>query len=525
MRCEPSWKWQISAEHAAVVKQLRPRSRLGPPRLRAAERDLVYQWCNDLGRLANIEERHWLAHAFFESAYNTKEDVAMLISSVNMRLNAGQCSVAATIYSELLQGRTGVSSLTDAHRELISRKLAEARARCEERTRAVQSASRAGVHLGLGQFQDEVGQLVSPLPRLSARGLSDRDTFVRLMRRCAHAAYEEGDLDAALQYFDSCFAVSRDPVDLLSGANLRVKLDPTSYAAEAIYELLLSEAGSTLSVQEAQTVALKLETMRDARALARRGPPQGARGAGASAMPSAPIVRPLARRASAEDYRYDADEGADSLAWLSRTALRPADSSPDSAIAPRTSALLGPPETAPCESEHREVARDGTIGEVAPGVTFGATSRLTPVSAAEVERAAVTPSPLRRLFEEEEGAVGRGGGGGRRPAAPPLPLPLTAAAAAAASTEGDPVGVPSTAGTASQPVHSRWQLGTCAAGLLMISVAYLGVSELRSVGNFWVQPPAPPVPPPALPPSPLAPAPLMPPPPARPPWHPPPPSP
>ena len=90
MRCEPSWKWQISAEHAAVVKQLRPRSRLGPPRLRAAERDLVYQWCNDLGRLANIEERHWLAHAFFESAYNTKEDVAMLISSVNMRLNAGQ---------------------------------------------------------------------------------------------------------------------------------------------------------------------------------------------------------------------------------------------------------------------------------------------------------------------------------------------------------------------------------------------------------------------------------------------------
>ena len=31
-----------------------------------------------------------IAHAFFESAYNTKEDVAMPISSVNMRLNAGQ---------------------------------------------------------------------------------------------------------------------------------------------------------------------------------------------------------------------------------------------------------------------------------------------------------------------------------------------------------------------------------------------------------------------------------------------------
>jgi hypothetical protein len=396
-----------------------------------------------LGRFANIEERHWLAHAFFESAYNTKEDVAMLISSVNMRLNAGQCSVAATIYSELLQGRTaGVSSLTDAHRELISRKLAEARARCEERTRAVQSASRTGVRLGLGQLQDEVGQLVSPLPRLSARGLSDRDTFVRLMRRCAHAAYEEGDLDAALQYFDACFAVSRDPVDLLSAANLRVKLDPTSYAAEAIYELLLSEAGSALSVHEAQTVALKLETMRDARALARRGPPPlGARdggggGGGGGATPSAPIVRPLARRASAEEHRYDVDEGADSLAWLSRTALRPADSSPDSAIAPRASALLGPPETAPCESERRAVAQDGAIGEVAresalgavardgaigegasgfasgmtssfasgeaAGFVFGETSGLKPASAAAVERAAVTPSPLRRLFEEEE---------------------------------------------------------------------------------------------------------------------------
>ena len=49
---------------------------------------------------ANADGDHVMAHSFFESAYNAKDDVASLISATNMRLKLGQMSLAAAVYEQ-----------------------------------------------------------------------------------------------------------------------------------------------------------------------------------------------------------------------------------------------------------------------------------------------------------------------------------------------------------------------------------------------------------------------------------------
>ena len=54
-----------------------------------------------LGRLHEVGH-HLMAQAYFESAFNVKEDISALVSAVNMRLKQGQLALAASVYLKLL---------------------------------------------------------------------------------------------------------------------------------------------------------------------------------------------------------------------------------------------------------------------------------------------------------------------------------------------------------------------------------------------------------------------------------------
>ena len=245
--------------------------------------------CSELGRLANSQQRHLLALAFFESAFNVKEDAGLLISAINMRLKAGQCTIAAALYTQLLHGQhrsySTACNLSGPQRELVLRKLTEANEAIEARARAAQSiqdptagaddaarilVARRRLASDPSRLEDEVTQLVAPLPRGELREKDQREleTLVQLLRDLGQHANRSGDCDAAVHFFDACFAVSRQPADLLSAANMRVRLEPMSNAAEALYELLLGELSpldGRMSTPELQTAARKLEALRHTR--------------------------------------------------------------------------------------------------------------------------------------------------------------------------------------------------------------------------------------------------------------------
>lgn len=296
---EPSWAWQAAGE-ALVTQVLRPRIRLGPPAIRPAESELVHRSCLVLGHAANDAQRHLLAQACFESAFNAKDDYSALISAINMRLKLGQCTLAAALYKRLLD--EGLLP-TEPQRELVRRKLVQAEEAIETRSRAAPSGSATSL-------QDEVAELVAPLPRGAwAPRSSELDEMVKLLRRQGHASNELGDVHAALHAFDACFCVSRAPADLLSAANMRVKLVETSCAAEALYDYLLS-LGEELGVHEATVATRKLEFIRQKRR---------ERAVALALPPSRPALGG-GRREEATAAEEAAD--AEFMAWLNKTALR-----------------------------------------------------------------------------------------------------------------------------------------------------------------------------------------------------------
>lgn len=54
----------------------------------------------------------------------------------------------------------------------------------------------------------------------------DSERMLKLLRSCAFAARKAHDFEAARLWFDGCFALSSATADLLSGANMRLQLDP-----------------------------------------------------------------------------------------------------------------------------------------------------------------------------------------------------------------------------------------------------------------------------------------------------------
>ena len=295
---EPSWMWKAAGD-SLVDHVLRPRVRLGPPTIQKSEAELIYRQCVVLGHAANAHERYLLAQSCFESAYQAKEDSTAFISAINMRLKMGQCTLACSLYQRLLVDAR--APLTTQQAQLVGRKLREAAEAIRARTRASTSprspsggatplttpvrdeitgdeksaavisspviASPTSVRIT--PLRDEMSALVAPLPQGACTLTSgETDEFLRLLRRQGHGANEQGDADAALHAFEVAFAVSRSPSDLLSAANMRVKLVDTSTAAEALYNYLLSLGlgwPDGLSSTEAHVASRQLEAIRERR--------------------------------------------------------------------------------------------------------------------------------------------------------------------------------------------------------------------------------------------------------------------
>ena len=116
-RYEPSWFFD-EIDDNLVESCLRPRRR---EPLDSDTREWLHKQLVACGHEANGRGHHCMAHAWFECAYQTKEDLSAFISSVNMRMRLGQWTLAGRVYERLLQGK-----LTDAQRGVVERKLKEA---------------------------------------------------------------------------------------------------------------------------------------------------------------------------------------------------------------------------------------------------------------------------------------------------------------------------------------------------------------------------------------------------------------
>ena len=162
-RYEPSWFYQeLPAE--MIEQCLRPRSRGG---IDDAAAGWLHKHLVALGHAANGRAAHFMAHSWFECAYDLKDGAAELLSSINMRLRLGQATLAKHLYARVLASHT----LTEAQREVAARKLAEAEA-------AV--AARGAGLVAAAAMQDEMAQMLQP----DGKALAEADLLrmVPLMR-------------------------------------------------------------------------------------------------------------------------------------------------------------------------------------------------------------------------------------------------------------------------------------------------------------------------------------------------------
>ena len=189
-----------------------------PLQLSAEERESLPHRLAKMGHACNEDGDHAMAHSFFESAYAVKHDVTHLISATNMRLRLGEITLAIRTYERL---KPPDFHLSPAQREIVARKLAEATAA---------EASRARAPWKWRPLEDEVMQLLRP----RRTGLDDAEAvcMARTMRRQGHVSNESSDVASAQLWFDCAYVVGRESCDLLSAANMRLKLDGTSGAAQ-----------------------------------------------------------------------------------------------------------------------------------------------------------------------------------------------------------------------------------------------------------------------------------------------------
>ena len=226
-RFEPSWHFDaVPAEQVEHCLRARRRGGLDRPAVAWLHKYLV-----TLGHEANARSAHFLAHSWFECAFQVKDSPVDLLGSINMRLRLGQATLAKALYERVLERVT----LTDAQRELATRKLAEATAAGAARTEALET----GDHRHARAFlRDELEQLLERFP--TSLPDEELEKVLPLLRLQGHRANHEGDYEAAQHWFDCMHSLSRQPADLLSAANMRLKLEAGSPLAEALYRHALA---------------------------------------------------------------------------------------------------------------------------------------------------------------------------------------------------------------------------------------------------------------------------------------------
>mmetsp|Transcript_34091 Transcript_34091/g.67884 ORF Transcript_34091/g.67884 Transcript_34091/m.67884 type:complete len:306 (-) Transcript_34091:650-1567(-) len=243
-RGHPSW---FEAEPAAeLIEQcLRPGHCSMPE---GEARDWLHRRLVHLGHAANDRDETLMAHTWFECAYATKASVVELISSANMRLKLGQWTLVEQLYKQIVQ-----MELSEAQREVAERKLAEVTAR-----------SARGDDRPIVKPEEEFSSLLAApsIVTETISGPEDRERMTSLLRSCGFAANKKGDFEAAQLWFECCFAFSSSLSDMLSAANMRVKLDQRSPVAALAYKHVLSVENA--SQMERQMATRKLAGVEEA---------------------------------------------------------------------------------------------------------------------------------------------------------------------------------------------------------------------------------------------------------------------
>jgi len=260
-RYELSWRFD-EVDPATVEHALRERICVSDDE----QQDWLHRRLVGLGHDANARGHHFMAHSWFECAFCVKGSTADLLSSVNMRLKLAQPTLVALLYGRALQ-----MELTEAQREMIRRKLKEAQ------DAAAQRQQDGGGGLSL---EDEFGQLTSaPASQL---GHHDTQRMLRLLRHEGHACNRAHDYDQACHWFDGAFALSRAGIDLLSAANMRVKIGHGPAIARALY--LHAFALPSLNDRHREVAERKLDAIAEQEAAAARRGIAEARGVDARAQ-------------------------------------------------------------------------------------------------------------------------------------------------------------------------------------------------------------------------------------------------
>jgi len=113
--------------------------------------------------------------------------------------------------------------------------------------------------------QDESSQLLSSAGAGGAASLIDGaelPKLLQLLRHCAHEANAAHDYASAASWFDGAYSASGSVADLLSAANMRLKLHPTSPVASDVYEEVLRRSG--VGARERMVAEQKLNALRAA---------------------------------------------------------------------------------------------------------------------------------------------------------------------------------------------------------------------------------------------------------------------
>jgi len=190
-----------------------------------SEREWLAQKLTLLGHSANDAGQHLMAHSWFECAYAARGSMTELLSSANMRFKLGQWHLVKQLYAHVC-----TVELTEAQRAMAQRKSAE-----------VNDLLTSGTTPPRISPAEEHRQLLDA-PRTVASLLPEADAMAvhKMLRASGHAANRARDFEAAQAWFDCAWALSAALADLLSSANMRLKLEPASAVAAAAYGHVLS---------------------------------------------------------------------------------------------------------------------------------------------------------------------------------------------------------------------------------------------------------------------------------------------
>ena len=249
--------------------------RAGSCAANGAEREWMGTILHRLGHAANDRGDTLMAHSWFQLAYAAKGTMIELLSSTNMRLKLGQWNLCERLYAH-----AKTLELTDKEMEVAERKHKEVTELLAGRGGS--STLRRPERLGAAEELDAL--LSSPAANAGVLSAEDVERMLALLRGCGHHANRRQDYAFAHLYFDCAYALSSIPSDLLSAANMRVKLLATSSVAGAIYNHILNSDGQEAHPPGAKLLAMateKLSCLETSRASMVIAPPaQGGAGGG-----------------------------------------------------------------------------------------------------------------------------------------------------------------------------------------------------------------------------------------------------